>query len=118
MAKNPLTVGGMGRIIHKLAEDVTPEKKEVDALPPGAEYASEGEVEANGNFGFNKHGEFGFLGNVVVRTPTSVEVFEIGEGEAKLDATMGREVDSNGLGTLKMRFRTSVKLVKPGRATA
>lgn len=102
MAKNPISVGGINKLLNKINEEVTQAAVKA-AKREGEEFEVNGAIKISGNFGFDNEGELGFVGNVISSTSVG--------GDVGID--LEREWNSDGDGQLALSFN-----VKVSRATA
>lgn len=101
---NPIAVKGLSKLIDRVGDEVMQSAKK--ALNQGQKnYRVYGLLEQEGKFAFDKDGEIGFVGNVIVKIPPDATVIELTDGsEAHLDIAW----DSIGDGTLKVKFEVEV----------
>ncbi len=102
---NPLSVGGLRRIISEIGDEVSEAawKAAKKQRAGQEEFETSGRVEAAGAFGFNKEGEFGFVGNLIAGAGDSEPA------NVTIGGDVGREWNSAGDGTLRLVFYVKVK---------
>ena len=60
---NPIRVKGIRAIVDVLGDEVMQAAAKGAKLPAGAAFTASGEVTLDGTFGFDRKGDFGFVGN-------------------------------------------------------
>lgn len=103
---NPLSVRGTRRLLDGWADEIMEVAKKAAKI--GASETVTGTFRLSGNFAFDKNGDVGIVGNVVVKVPDGSPVGTVLNIGADSEATVGVEFDSNGAGTLEMEVVIAV----------
>lgn len=108
---NPIGVKGIRRIIDQVSDEVMQAaKKAADEKLQrvgGAGFDARGSVSVNGNFGFDRKGNFGLVANVIGSTPAG-ELVGGAELEAGVDASTAADWTSVGAGTLQIHYSVRI----------
>jgi hypothetical protein len=103
---NPLSVKGTARMVEELLDD-TMEAAKKAAKVQGAKVTITARYAQAGQYGFDKDGKLGFVGNVVVSLPLPVAGVPVSVG---VQPSAGSEWDSNGTGTLEIEVTITASI--------